>query len=450
LRLYPEAINYLKNRGISGQIAKQFGLGYAPQGWNHLLKTFPSNNETIKQLLAAGLITNKEGQYYDRFRQRIMFPIKDRQGRVIGFGGRVIDSSLPKYLNSPETSLFHKGRELYGLYEARQQTRELETIILVEGYMDVIALAQQGITNCVATLGTATTAEHLQQLFRCAPEIIFCFDGDRAGQTAAWRALEQALPFMEDGRQVRFMFLPEGEDPDSYVRKIGAASFKEALTKATPLTDYLLNHLLENIDINTLAGKAKLAAQAKPLIEKMPANVLQHLLLEQLAQRMRIDMTRLKSAMRQKPKAREISLQQKHKTSKALSPMQLALALLLQNPSLALAVDTGLLEELQLPGNDLLQALITLIKKLPADLTTGTLLEHWRNHPMYTVLSRLAAHEHLIPIQNQQQQLAATLQRLQQLNAEAKINALIAKARQETLTEAEKQQLQELIATSKI
>lgn len=235
------AVNYLKGRGLTGEIARDFGLGFAPPGWDNLLKHLGGDNLQLKAMLDAGLLVENSdtGKRYDRFRDRVMFPIRDSRGRIIAFGGRVLGDDKPKYLNSPETPVFHKGQELYGLYEARQKNRDLDEIMVVEGYMDVIALAQQGIRNAVATLGTATSEEHIKRLFRLVPSILFCFDGDQAGRKAAWRALESVLPNLQDGKRVRFLFLPEGEDPDSLVRAEGEDAFRARITQqAQPLAEY--------------------------------------------------------------------------------------------------------------------------------------------------------------------------------------------------------------------
>ena len=239
LKRAPQAIDYLKNRGLTGEIAAEFGLGYVPAGWDNLLKVVGTDSGSQQALLGAGMLIEKEGEhrFHDRFRERVMFPIRDSRGRIIGFGGRILDKGEPKYLNSPETALFHKGRELYGLYEARQALRDIPRLLVVEGYMDVVALAQYGLRYAVATLGTSTTEEHLKKLFRVAPEVVFCFDGDRAGRAAAWRALENALPEAQDGRQIRFLFLPDGEDPDTLVRKEGKDAFEKRIVgSALPLS----------------------------------------------------------------------------------------------------------------------------------------------------------------------------------------------------------------------
>ena len=291
LRQHPDknsVITYLKDRGLSGEIARDFKLGFAPPGWQNLLKKLGSNSESKKALLDAGFLIenpdNKRNPVYDRFRNRIMFPIRDQRGRIIAFGGRVIGDDKPKYLNSPETPVFHKGEELYGLYEAKQKVRKLERILIVEGYMDVIALAQNDIHYCVATLGTATSTSHLKRLFKLVPEVVFCFDGDNAGRDAAWRALQQALPLMEDGRRARFLFLPDGEDPDSQVRKIGSKAFVNSIGEATQLAEFFFENLCSQVDMDSLEGRAKLGTLAMPLIKLFPDGLLRQLILDQLAQ----------------------------------------------------------------------------------------------------------------------------------------------------------------------
>ncbi|WP_009877418.1 DNA primase, partial [Pseudomonas aeruginosa] len=281
------AVNYLKGRGLTGEIARDFGLGFAPPGWDNLLKHLGGDNLQLKAMLDAGLLVENSdtGKRYDRFRDRVMFPIRDSRGRIIAFGGRVLGDDKPKYLNSPETPVFHKGQELYGLYEARQKNRDLDEIMVVEGYMDVIALAQQGIRNAVATLGTATSEEHIKRLFRLVPSILFCFDGDQAGRKAAWRALESVLPNLQDGKRVRFLFLPEGEDPDSLVRAEGEDAFRARITQqAQPLAEYFFQQLMLEADPATLEGKAHLATLAAPLLEKIPGNNLRLLMRQRLSE----------------------------------------------------------------------------------------------------------------------------------------------------------------------
>lgn len=282
----PGAAHYLKQRGLNAETCKAFGIGFAPPGWDNLQKELATSPEKEKQLITTGMLVHNEDsdRIYDRFRDRIMFPIRDSRGRYIAFGGRVLGDEKPKYLNSPESPIFHKGRELYGLYEARQANRKLNRIIVVEGYMDVVALAQQGITNSVATLGTATTPEHMQKLYKVVPEVVFCFDGDDAGRRAAWKALESTLPQMEDGRQARFLFLPQGEDPDSMVRKEGPEPFTQRIKdQALSLDSFLFRELEDGLDLNTMDGRARLAKLAQPYLKQLPEGMFHQLLIKKLS-----------------------------------------------------------------------------------------------------------------------------------------------------------------------
>ncbi|EAQ98034.1 DNA primase [Congregibacter litoralis] len=288
------AVEYLKNRGLTGVVARDFGLGLAPAGWDNLLKHLGDDEQTLSRAITAGmLVKNDKGRVYDRFRDRIVFPIRDRRGRVIAFGGRVLGDDKPKYLNSPESPIFHKGRELYGLYEARRANRKLDRIIVVEGYMDVIALAQAGISYAVATLGTATSTEHLERIFRVVPEVVFCFDGDEAGRKAAERALHNTLPTMADGRQARFLFLREGEDPDSLVRKDGTQAFLDLVHAAVPLEEFLFQSQANGLDIGTMEGRASLSKRALPLIRILPEGVYRELMFQSLAERTGLELASL-------------------------------------------------------------------------------------------------------------------------------------------------------------
>ena len=284
----PRAIAYLKNRGLSGDVAKRFGIGYAPDAWQNLDKAFEDYG--AKALVTAGLVKQNEGKRYDVFRDRIMFPIVDVRGNVIGFGGRVLDKGEPKYLNSPETPVFEKGRELYGLYQARRAIHDAGRALVVEGYMDVVALAQHGIGYAVATLGTATTGLHVQKLFRQTDEVVFSFDGDTAGRRAAWRALENSLPELADGKSVRFLFLPQGEDPDSYVRSHGKDGFEALLGSAVPLSRYLLDELSGHHDLASAEGRAALVHAAKPLVTKLQKTAFRVQVLRSLAERARLSL----------------------------------------------------------------------------------------------------------------------------------------------------------------
>ena len=296
LREHPKAIEYLKRRGLSGEIAKCFGLGYAPPGWRSLASAFPRYDDPL--LVEAGMVIvqgddGPEQKRYDRFRDRIMFPIRSIKGEVIGFGGRVLDGGEPKYLNSPETPLFVKGRELYGLYEARSALRSKGYVLVVEGYMDVVALAQNGFANAVATLGTACTTEHVQKLFRFTDAVVFAFDGDAAGRRAAGRALEAALPHATDLRSVRFLFLPPDHDPDSYVRALGPAAFDEQVAKAVPLSRQLIEHAADGADLGSAEGRSRMLAQARPLWQALPDGALRRQLLPELARQGQLDTAEL-------------------------------------------------------------------------------------------------------------------------------------------------------------
>ena len=302
LKLSPKAIEYLKNRGLTGEIAARYGLGFAPEGWQNLQSVFPDYQSDA--LLNTGLvIENEDGRRYDRFRDRVMFPILDQRANVIGFGGRVIGQGEPKYLNSPETSLFEKGRELYGLTHARNEIRATGTVIVVEGYMDVVALAQFGINNAVATLGTATTGTHIQKLFRQAERVVFCFDGDKAGRKAAWRALEASLEHLSDNKAVAFLFLPPEHDPDSFVREQGADAFREASRTAASLTQFLLAELASRTELDSPEGRAKLIVEAKPLITRVAAPVLRLQMLKALVEPSGLTQAELEVALGVKPMA---------------------------------------------------------------------------------------------------------------------------------------------------
>ena len=294
LRQAPErqkAVNYLKNRGLSGEIAKKFAIGFAPPGYDNLINGLSLTETSLEHALTGGLLVRKDdtGRTYDKFRDRIIFPIRDSRGRTIGFGGRVLGDGKPKYLNSPETPVFHKGQELYGLWEWRQSRDRSDRLYVVEGYMDVIALTQHGVPNVVATLGTATTEDHARKLFRQVNEVILCFDGDKAGVRAAWRALESLLPALDDGKQVRFLFLPDGEDPDTLVRQQGPEALRALTDKADALSTYLFRHLSEGLDLDTVDGRARLARLALPFLDKPAGPVYRALLTEELSRLTRLD-----------------------------------------------------------------------------------------------------------------------------------------------------------------
>ncbi len=395
LREHPraaEAVDYLKRRGLSGEICAAFGLGYAPDSWDSLLKALGTDTGAQQLLLKAGLIVARDGGgYYDRFRARVMFPIHDYRGRLIGFGGRVIGSGEPKYLNSPETPVFHKGRELYGLFRARDALKRENRALVVEGYMDVVSLAQFGIEHAVATLGTATTREHLERLFRFVPEVVFCFDGDRAGREAAWRALENALPALHEGRQVSFLFLPEGEDPDTLVRKEGRDAFGARVDKAQSLPDYFFQALAGEVDLTRLDGRARLAELARPHLSKLPPGVLAQLMLQRLAELSKIGANRLAGLLDVGAVRQATPAPARSRGGAGPSLVRTAVALLVQHPELAMEVeDPGEFNVLDRPGIPLLVDLIGLLRREPG-LRTGSILEHYRDSEHRPSLARLAA-----------------------------------------------------------
>ena len=399
LREHPNrqrAVDYLRQRGLTGRIAGVFGIGYAPSGWDHLSRALREAGATAENLLAAGLVSrDDQGRLRDRFRDRIIFPIRDRRGRVIAFGGRALDGdTTPKYLNSPETPLFHKGSELYGLHEARMHNPSLSRLLVVEGYMDVVALAQHDIPYTVATLGTATTADQIERLFRVVNDLVFCFDGDRAGRAAAWRALEVTLPFLQDGRQVGFLFLPDGEDPDTLVRREGQAAFEQRLEQATALADYLFAELRGQADPETLAGRARLAERARPLLEKLPDGHFRDLMEARLQKEAHLATTRL----RPPPAATAAPNRADRNLRLTRTPLRKAIALLLYRPELAqkVATDDPALRVNSDPGIKLLTDLIEMLRSRP-QLSVATLLERYRDTREGAILERLAAWEPEVP-----------------------------------------------------
>jgi len=339
LKTSQRAIDYLKQRGLSGEIAKQFKIGYAPDGWDFLISRLGKSKDHMQALIKTGLIVTKENnKTYDRFRDRIIFPITDQRGRIIGFGGRILDQGEPKYLNSPENAVFHKGFELYGLYETKMALRKIERIIVVEGYMDVVALAQSGINYAVASLGTATTTEQIQKTFRTTHEIIFCYDGDNAGKKAAWRALENTLSVIRDGMIAKFLFLPEKEDPDTMVRKEGKEAFEQRIKDATTLSAFLFQHLKEECDISSKEGQAQLASKANKLIQKMHNSLFKDLLIEELSNIVGLSQQLLESKI-SSGEEKNIPPPKKIKPVRGqqilINKTRIAIALLIQNPALA-------------------------------------------------------------------------------------------------------------------
>ena len=454
LRDNTAAVDYLRKRGIDGATAKRFGIGYAPDSWSDVLDKFGKTPEAQERLLATGLVIRKDnGKHYDRFRDRIIFPIRDTRGRIIGFGGRALGDGEPKYLNSPETVLFHKGRELYGLYEARQALRHVDRLVVVEGYMDVVALARHGIDFSIATLGTATTADHLSILFRLTDNVFFSFDGDRAGKAAAWRALENALPQVREGRQIRFVFLPDGHDPDSYVNEKGPDAFIKALDEGMALSDFLIGELASQVDMTTVDGKARLAELAKPLVHKIPQGVYYELLVEELANKIGLAPARLEKMLGQAPDstgrrvAQSMSLARKRKGTIATgrpSVVRRAITLLLNHPAAADKLDIEKLAEVNRPGVELLHDLIETVQEEP-NITTAGLLERWRHDDEGRHLGKLAAVE--VPEEEDfdpAAELEACLEQLAIAGRRERIDFLIEKQKLSSLTDEEKGELRQL------
>ncbi|MFH8135364.1 DNA primase [Pantoea osteomyelitidis] len=437
------ARDYISGRGLSQDVIDHFAIGYAPPGWDNVLKRFGSNRDDRDSLMEAGmLVKNDNGRTYDRFRDRMMFPIRDKRGRVIGFGGRVLGNDTPKYLNSPETTIFHKGRQLYGLFEAHKNHPQPARLLVVEGYMDVVALAQFGIDYAVASLGTSTTAEHIQLLFRTTDTVICCYDGDRAGREAAWRALETALPYMNDGRQLRFMFLPDGEDPDTLVRKEGKAAFEARMEQATPLSTFLFDSLLPQVDLSTRDGKARLSTLALPLISQIPGETLRIYMRQELGNKLGIlDDRQLEKLMPKQAAsgAAPVAPQLKRTT------MRVLVALLVQNPHLAAMVPSlqGL-EQSKMAGLPLFVELVTRCDENPG-LTTGQLLELYRGTNFSQTLETLATWNHMIVDEEVEAVFQDSLASIYDSALEQRLEALIARDRTQGLSAEERRELQSLL-----
>lgn len=450
----PQAVEYLQQRGIDGSTARRFGIGFAPDGWSNVLDKFGKSDEATERLLATGLVIRKDnGSHYDRFRERLMFPIRDARGRTIGFGGRTLGDGEPKYLNSPETVLFHKGRELYGLYEARQALRNIDRLVVVEGYMDVVALARHGIDFASATLGTATTADHLNRLFRLTDNAYFAFDGDRAGRKAAWRALENALPQIREGRQIRFVFLPEGQDPDSFVNEHGADAFVKLLDAGLPLSEFLIRELSAEVDMDSIDGRARLAELARPLVNAIPAGVYRELLVDSLADAVGLTAAKLERMMgpaaSEQPSLRSAQASRngarRPTASGSPSVVRRAITLVLNHSEAAQNLDVEELAGLQRAGVDLLVALIETIHAEPT-ITTAGLLERWRHDEKGRHLGKLAAAD----VPNEEDfdpagELAECIRHLVQAGRKERIEFLIEKQRLNGLSDEDKAELSALL-----
>jgi DNA primase len=473
------ARTYVAQRGLSTPIIERFGIGYAADSWNDLLRRFGVDESALRDLAAVGLIVERDSgaeaapastdpaRYYDRFRDRLMFPIRDTRGRVIAFGGRVLGSGEPKYLNSPETTLFHKGQELYGLYESRLARQALKRLLIVEGYMDTVRLHQQGLPYAVATLGTATTADHVRRAFRQVSEIVFAFDGDRAGRAAAWRALQAVLPEARAGREIRFLFLPDGEDPDSLVGREGGEPFEARVSAATPLSEYFVAHLGAETDVAHADGKARFIALARPLLERVAPGVYRELLLERIATALALPLERLQPWLAggaagepgrapAGPAAAGAGLAgaaaTRARRTRAVpgrgSLVTQAITLLLHFPAAGAAVAEEQrqgLARVPLPGVSVLRELLEQHAANPA-ATLALILERWRDRHEYRRLCELAATPTLVAdAAAAGRELSEAVRRLLQREHAQRLESLIEKARLSGLDEAEKQELQSLI-----
>lgn len=468
-----QVVSYLKKRGLSGEIARDFGLGFAPPGWDNLLNTIGTSEKAQQYLLQAGLIIQRykdknsgksdnhaERLYYDRFRERIIFPIRDSRGRTIAFGGRVLNEEKPKYLNSPETAVFRKGSELYGLYESKKCGEKHSKLLLVEGYMDVIALAQMGIRNAVATLGTATSVKHLTRMFRQVSEVVFCFDGDDAGNSAAWRALETTLPLMEDGRQVKFLFLPFGADPDSHVRAIGTTKFLDEINEAKPLEDFFFDTLSKDLDINSIEGKARLSNLAKKYIRQIPHGIYAELMLDRLSRTLGVSNESLKHLLSTSsssngpdqsssiPPTRYSDSRTNSPTRKNVAKVDVyrkpaslkAIELLLRNPEVALSVTRDLepLRHAEDEGRKLLLSLIKMVKQDP-NTDTFTMLGYCYGTSLGNQLTQVLRGEKITPQEGVEEEFLQILdsiildisKKLDLLQLKVKLESKVASANKE-------------------
>jgi DNA primase len=460
------AQEYIAKRGLDRETAEKFGIGYAPNSWNEILRRFGGTDEQRRVLTDLGLIIERErGQvrdgerHYDRFRDRIMFPIRDGRGRVIAFGGRILDQGEPKYLNSPETLLFHKGRELYALYEARRSRSNLKRLLIVEGYMDAVRLHQFGISYAVATLGTATTPEHFKRIFRLVSEVVFAFDGDRAGRAAAWRALQHALPEAREGREIRFLFLPDGHDPDSLVGEEGAEAFERRLDTTLPLSEYLIRELSEQSDLTHADGRARFSESARPLWAKLPEGVYRELMLARIAEVVGIAPQRLQelwsggvnsvstAALSPQPAKRRVPARTGTSGGRG-SLVRQAVVRLVRYPAIALQVSNQerlALDACEEPGIELLRELIDNLRTHPAQ-NPAQVIERWSGKPDGASLEKLLQREQIVAdAVAAAGELRAALGKLADLVVARRLEALEEKSRTTRLEPEELQEFQRLM-----
>lgn len=435
------ATTYLKNRGLTGDVAKTFQLGFAPPGWDNLLSSLGQGEPSLGELKELGLVvTNENNKTYDRFRERIIFPIRNKRGQTIGFGGRVLDSGEPKYLNSPETPLYHKGREVYGLYEALKSSSKIQRIVVVEGYLDVISLYQQGITNTVAALGTAITREHVDLLFRSVSELVICMDGDTAGQKAAWRAVTNALPALRSGRQIKVLLLDEGDDPDSLIREKGAEYFEQLLDKAVPLSSYFFDYLSASNPLTTIEGRASFMEQAKPLLDMLPAGTFAELMKKQLARSVQVSGADV--GISSKPKfgrgqsARKLG-------AAPVSAMRHLITFILHEPELAAKINPAeSWLQLNVPGMALLNEILSALRSQQT-MSPAMLLERFRGSENEKTINSLYAEERLIVGESVELEFSGAIERLKEQAKSIRYEELLAKS--QNLSDGERKELRELM-----
>ncbi len=446
LRQHPQAkqsIDYLKQRGISGEIAKEYALGFAANSWDFLLKKLATSNEQVNLAYQAGLIVrHDQGRCYDRFRDRVMFPIRDMRGRTIGFGGRVLAKDAePKYLNSPETPVFNKSEALYGIYEAKQYLNNFKRLLIVEGYMDVIALAQFDIRYALATLGTATTSEHIRRLLKQSSNLVFCYDGDQAGKEAAKRVLKVVLPFMGDNPQVHFLFLPDGEDPDSLIRQEGKEAFEKRIDQASSLSEFLFSNLTRHVDMGDLDGRAQLLQLAKPYIQLVPASAYRDLLVKRLSELTELAETQVSQRVRQTVK----SFKRQEDIKRILSPIEQAIALLAQQPELIKLLQQPVLME---GGDyDLFNRIYQVIDSHQADSMPKVLLS--LDEKGAKRAAHLASLKHIDQDENFAQEFVDVLKKISQEGLSQAMDKLVEKSKSQSLTTAEKKQIQKILQQNK-
>lgn len=448
LKKSTRAIEYLKKRGLTGEIAARFGIGYAPEGWQNLRTVFPEyDNAHFEVLIKDGLvIENDQKRRYDRFRDRIVFPILDQKGQVIAFGGRILDQGEPKYLNSPETPLFEKGREVFGLPQAREACRQTDTVIVVEGYMDVVALAQHGIGNAVATLGTATTTTHIRKLLRIVDRVVFCFDGDAAGRKAAWRALENSLEALAEQKVLAFAFLPPEHDPDSYVRDLGKDAFQAAIDRATPLSEFLLQTLCSHVDLSSAEGRAKLLAEAKPLLQKIPTPMLRLQIVKLLAEKTGLQPTEVERGCELSRQAATPVAAPARAPRQAPSLIRRLLRTLVQAPELAQSLPPDLVNHL--PRNDpLTPSVCRLLPHLDGKPEPSDLLERVRGTADAPVLAEIFASLLTEPLENEalSAELEGIVAQIERDQLDTELAALQLAAQRGNLNPAEKARYAELL-----